>query len=293
MNDFETVRIACVDGPGALRTLIQTQGLPLATRFALRGPHASFLHAVLSAVVLDHASLDVLDVLEEQWPGLQVHDTQNGLTELIQLEASMRRGGADLAPDSDLRASIRATVRDVMLRMPASFDINAYAHYFDVMGYHQTTLPIVAINNRAYYTYEAFNCRDALNQLVTYNENFYEGLPIISPRVPQVLQEVVINLMPAASHHSLTVFRATILEHYERIHAPGYRRQSDENEYSRLGVIFINIAAVESELLIRRLLLFLCIFKTVFGRENGLLRIVHVETEGLSCEVFHLIASFM
>ena len=184
MDAAETIRIACVAGPETLRTLVQqTQVGMCAERF-------SFMHCVLRAVVMHGASLDLLDVLKEQWPGLEVSDTQNGLTELIHLEAWVN--SEEVRPD--LRASITAAVQDVLRRMPASFDVYSCERSFDrSRRYVRLTLPSMAKYNRAYYTFEALNCPNALYQFTTNNCDFLCRYDPPS-RVTAVMQEVIIRL---------------------------------------------------------------------------------------------------
>ena len=301
MDDAETIRIACVAGPEALRTLVQTQGMRLAVRFALEGPHLSFMHVVLRAVVMHGAPLDVLDVLEEQWPGLQVSDTQNGLTELIHMEAWMYRH--DLLPNSELRSSIRATVQDVLRRMPASLDIYTCRRYFHTsLGNALITLPFMAMHNRAYYTYEALNCPDALDKLTTNNplstilpDSLSAFLPEVRLHIPETMQEVILNLIHTAPRTSLTRLRHTLLDSYESMYNQRRQQSSDTAKYIRRDVLLVIIGALQEEEVRpwHRMRLFLKIFQPVFEYNNGVPRIIHLHNNDISRDVFGIIASFL
>ena len=301
MDDAETIRIACVAGPEALRTLVHTEGMRLAVRLAQEGPHLSFMHVALRAVVMHGAPLDVLDVLEEQWPGLQVSDTQNGLTELIHMEARMYR--RDLLPNSGLRASIRATVQDVMRRMPASLDIYTCHRNFDKsLGNALITLPFMARHNRAYYTYEALNCPDALDQLTTDNalstvlpDTLSAFLSEVRLRIPETMQEVILNLIHTAPRTSLTRLRHTLLDSYESMYNQRRQQGSASDKYIRRGVLLVIIGALQEEEIRpwHRMRLFLNIFQPVFEYSNGVPRIIHLHNNDISHDVFGIIASFL
>lgn len=305
MNDLSLNLVSAImGGPSAFRALLRSQdGLLLGMKFNGTDQSDTVMRVALRAIVFRGASLEVLNVLEETLPGLEMPWlNRNALTELVMIEHDLRVSGrgpavlvpypgesdqqilipnpARVEPDEQIRTSIGATVRDVMRRMGA---LEAVTQMDDMLycrdrgsrfcSSGKATLRALALENEAYYVYEALpRC--------SFDE-FAFGSLFAREYVLPVAEDVLGRLVLAAPCGELVRGRAVLLKGQAKTLN---RLGLSSEEETRKRIVSEHLKVAEERM---RMCLFLCMYLPVFETSS-----FHL-TRNFPRELFELVFKLM